>query len=60
MTLSSVIYKNLDWIHFALQEALNENLDELPEAIRLVEEMRDDIKWEYTIIWRNDEEKENS
>jgi len=41
MTLSSVIYKNLDWIHFALQEALNENLDELPEAIRLVEEMRE-------------------
>ena len=35
-------YEKLDWISFAIQEAMNGNLDELEQALELVEELRDD------------------
>ena len=35
-------YQKLDWISFAIQEALNGNLDELEQALELVEELRDE------------------
>ncbi len=35
-------YQKLDWISFAIQEAMNGNLDELEQALELVEELRDD------------------
>ena len=35
-------YQKLDWISFAIQEAINGNLDELEQALELVEELRDD------------------
>ena len=35
-------YEKLDWISFAIQEAMNGNLDELEQALALVEELRDD------------------
>lgn len=31
----------LNWIHFAIQEAMNGNLDELEQALALVEDIRD-------------------
>lgn len=31
----------LNWIHFAIQEALNGNMDELEQALALVEDIRD-------------------
>ena len=33
--------EKLDWIHFAIQEALNNNLDELDTALELLEELRE-------------------
>ena len=35
-------YQKLDWIHFAIQEAMNGNLDELTKALELVEDLRED------------------
>ena len=35
-------YQKLDWISFAIQEAMNGNLDELEQALELVEELRDE------------------
>ena len=34
--------EKLDWISFAIQEAMNGNPDELYKALELVEELRDD------------------
>ncbi len=34
-------YQKLDWISFAIQEALNGNNDELMQALELVEILRD-------------------
>ena len=34
-------YQKLDWISFAIQEALNGNLGELFPALNLVEELRE-------------------
>ena len=34
-------YQKLDWISFAIQEAMNGNPDELEQALALVEELRD-------------------
>ena len=34
-------YQKLEWIHFAIQEALNENLGELEQALELVEDLRE-------------------
>lgn len=34
-------YQKLDWICFAIQEALNGNNGELEQALALAEEMRD-------------------
>lgn len=31
----------LDWIHFAIQEAMNDNLGELEQALELLEILRD-------------------
>jgi hypothetical protein len=34
-------YEKLDWIHFALQEAIQGNLGELDRALELVEILRE-------------------
>ena len=34
-------YEKLEWIHFAIQEAQNGNLEELDQALELVEELRE-------------------
>jgi hypothetical protein len=34
-------YQKLDWIHFAIQEAMNGNLEELEQALELLEDMRE-------------------
>jgi hypothetical protein len=34
-------YQKLEWIHFAIQEALNGNTDELYKALELVEDLRE-------------------
>jgi hypothetical protein len=34
-------YEKLDWISFAIQEAMNGNPDELMQALYFVEELRD-------------------
>jgi hypothetical protein len=34
-------YQKLDWISFAIQEALNGNIGELEQALALVEDLRD-------------------
>ena len=34
-------YEKLEWIHFAIQEAQNGNLEELGKAIEVVEELRE-------------------
>lgn len=33
--------EKLDWISFAIQEAINGNIDELMQALEFVEELRD-------------------
>lgn len=33
--------EKLEWIHFAIQEAINGNLDELNQAIEFVEDIRE-------------------
>ena len=35
-------YQKLDWISFAIQEALNGNSGELEQALELVEQLRDE------------------
>ena len=35
-------YEKLDWISFAIQEAMNGNDGELMQALELVEELRDE------------------
>lgn len=34
-------YQKLDWISFAIQEAINGNLGELEQALELVEDLRE-------------------
>ena len=34
-------YQKLDWISFAIQEAMNGNNDELMQALELVEDLRE-------------------
>jgi hypothetical protein len=34
-------YQKLDWISFAIQEAMNGNPNELEQALEFVEELRD-------------------
>jgi len=34
-------YQKLDWIHFAIQEAMNGNLGELEQALELLEVLRE-------------------
>ena len=34
-------YQKLDWISFAIQEAINGNVNELEQALELVEDLRD-------------------
>ena len=34
-------YKKLEWIHFAIQEAINGNVEELNQAIKFVEDIRE-------------------
>lgn len=35
-------YEKLDWISFAIQEAMNGNPNELNKALELVEELREE------------------
>ena len=37
-------YEKLDWISFAIQEAMNGNPNELDKALELVEELREENK----------------
>jgi len=39
-------YQKLDWISFAIQEALNGNIGELEQALELVEDLRDKLEGE--------------
>tara|TARA_R100000664_G_scaffold33253_1_gene49922 strand:- start:608 stop:757 length:150 start_codon:yes stop_codon:yes gene_type:complete len=39
-------YQKLDWISFAIQEALNGNSGELMQALELVEDLRDFVEME--------------
>jgi len=34
-------YEKLEWIHFAIQEAVRGNKEELPKALELVEDLRE-------------------
>ena len=34
-------YQKLDWISFAIQEAINGNINELEQALELVEDLRE-------------------
>ena len=34
-------YDKLEWIHFAIQEALNGNNEELEQALELIEDLRE-------------------
>jgi hypothetical protein len=34
-------YELLDWVHFAIQEALNENMGELEKALEIIEMLRE-------------------
>ena len=38
-------YHKLEWIHFAIQEAKNGNIEELNRALPLVEDLREDLFW---------------
>lgn len=35
-------YQKLNWISFAIQEALNGNINELEQALELVEDLREE------------------
>jgi hypothetical protein len=35
-------YQKLDWISFAIQEAMNGNPHELEQALKIVEDLRDE------------------
>tara|TARA_R100000231_G_scaffold17593_1_gene18162 strand:+ start:456 stop:584 length:129 start_codon:yes stop_codon:yes gene_type:complete len=35
-------YEKLDWVSFAIQEAMNGNCDELMQALEFVEELREE------------------
>ena len=35
-------YQKLDWISFAIQEAMNGNYDELEQALEIVEKLREE------------------
>ena len=39
-------YQKLDWISFAIQEAMNGNLNELEQALAVVEDLREDEELE--------------
>jgi hypothetical protein len=39
--ITDMDYEKLEWIHFAIQEAQNGNLEELEKALELVEELRE-------------------
>ena len=36
--------EKLDWISFAIQEAMNDNNDELMQALELVEQLREAVQ----------------
>tara|TARA_Y100000593_G_C4172344_1_gene267679 strand:+ start:554 stop:694 length:141 start_codon:yes stop_codon:yes gene_type:complete len=35
-------YKKLEWIHFAIQEAINGNILELNQSLKYVEDLREE------------------
>tara|TARA_R100001198_G_C5151215_1_gene160597 strand:+ start:559 stop:696 length:138 start_codon:yes stop_codon:yes gene_type:complete len=34
-------YEKLEWLHFAIQEAIDGNIGELPNALDIVEQLRE-------------------
>ena len=34
-------YEKFEWLHFAIQEAINGNIGELPNALDIVEQLRE-------------------
>ena len=34
-------YEKVEWLHFAIQEAINGNIGELPNALDIVEQLRE-------------------
>ena len=34
-------YEKLEWLHFAISEAINGNIGELPNALDIVEQLRE-------------------
>ena len=37
-------YNKIEWIHYAIQEAINGNIEELTQALEFLEDVRGDIK----------------
>ena len=37
-------YQKLDWVHFAIQKALNGNVGELEQALKLLEDVREKLE----------------
>ena len=36
-------YNKIEWIHYAIQEAINGNIEELTQALELLEDVREDL-----------------
>ena len=47
-------YKKLEWIHFAIQEAQNGNLEELDQALELIEDIREKYMPTYSEEMQNE------
>ncbi len=45
-------YNKLEWVHFAIQEAINGNPEELNKALELIEDIRENY-------FNNEKEKTN-
>ena len=36
-------YNKIEWIHYAIQEAINGNIEELTQALEFLEDVREDL-----------------
>ena len=36
-------YNKIEWIHYAIQEAINWNIEELTQALEFLEDVREDL-----------------
>ena len=41
MEVQMTDYEKFEWLHFAIQEAINGNIGELPNALDIVEQLRE-------------------